>query len=209
MHKHTTPCAFSELERAANEAATGNNCRPLPTPAQSVAGNYKMGRAFVQGLDVRIENVRGSVRSGTGQDGKTWSNRMAAHYGYIAGTRGADGDAVDIFVGPFPESASAWVINQRDAKGGFDEHKVMVGFATEAQARNGYLNSYDTCSRLARPASALDLRCGLDQGLVDRLGSVRVAVRFHQGLSGLVTLWREVHRGSKSSALFERIFGLL
>lgn len=143
MHKHTTHCAFSSLERAANEAATGNNCRPLPTPAQAVAGNYKMGRARVQGLDVRIENVRGSVRSGTSPDGKTWSSRMAAHYGYIAGTRGADGDAVDIFVGPFPESTLAWVINQGDAKGGFDEHKVMVGFATEAQARDGYLHSYD------------------------------------------------------------------
>lgn len=156
-HTHTAQCAFSALERAANEAATGNNCRPLPTPAQSVAGNYKMGRARVQGLDVRIENVRGSVRNGTSPDGKTWSNRMAAHYGYIAGTRGADGDAVDIFVGPFPESTLAWVINQGDAKGGFDEHKVMVGFAAEAQARDGYLHSYDKGWRGLRSIVSLSI----------------------------------------------------
>lgn len=138
-----THCAFALLERHANEAATGNNSRPHPTEAQAAAGNYKMGRVRVQGLDIRVENVRGSVRSGTSPDGKTWSNRMAAHYGYIAGTRGADGDEVDVFVGPLPESESVWVINQRDAKGSFDEHKVMVGFATEDQARSAYLHSYD------------------------------------------------------------------
>lgn len=127
----------------ANEAATGNNCRPVPTQAQAEAGNYKMGRVRVQGLDIRVENVRGSVRSGTSPDGKAWSNRMSAHYGYIAGTRGADGDEVDVFVGPLPESDAVWVINQRDAKGSFDEHKVMVGFATEDQARSAYQHSYD------------------------------------------------------------------
>lgn len=136
-------CAFSMLERMANEAATGRNSRPEPTQAQAEAGNYKMGRVRVQGLDIRVENVRGSVRSGTSPDGKAWSNRMAAHYGYIAGTRGADGDEVDVFVGPLPESESVWVINQRDARGSFDEHKVMVGFATEDQARTAYQHSYE------------------------------------------------------------------
>lgn len=136
-------CAFSMLERQANEAATGNNSRPHPTEAQAAAGNYKLGRARVQGLDLRIENVRGSVRSGTSADGKQWSNRMAAHYGYIAGTIGADGDGIDVFVGPLPESPAAWVINQGGAKGDFDEHKVMLGFATQEQARAAYQNSYD------------------------------------------------------------------
>lgn len=162
-----THCAFALLERHANEAATGNNSRPHPTEAQAAAGNYKMGRVRVQGLDIRVENVRGSVRSGTSPDGKTWSNRMAAHYGYIAGTRGADGDEVDVFVGPLPESESVWVINQRDAKGSFDEHKVMVGFATEDQARSAYLHSYDRNWRGLQsivPASLTQLKWWLRNG---------------------------------------------
>lgn len=150
-------CAFALIEQQANEAATGKNCRPLPTPAQSLAGNYKMGRVRLHGLDVRIENVRGSVRSGTGPTGKQWQSRMAAHYGYIAGTRGADGDAVDVFVGPFPESQLAWVINQGDPKGGFDEHKVMLGFASEAQARAAYLDSYERGWRGLKDIVALSL----------------------------------------------------
>jgi len=35
------------------------------------------------------------------------------------------------------------VINQRNPGGGFDEHKVMLGFWNEAQAKSAYLNSYD------------------------------------------------------------------
>lgn len=160
-------CAFSILERQANEAATGSNSRPLPTQAQAQAGNYKMGRVGLHGMEIRIENVRGSVRSGTDAGGKTWSNRMAAHYGYIAGTRGADGDAVDVFVGILPEARKAWVINQQDQRGGFDEHKVMLGFATEQQARDAYLGSYDRGWRGLHsviPASISQLKWWLRHG---------------------------------------------
>lgn len=160
-------CSFAALEQMANEAATGNNCRPQPTPAQAAAGNYKMGRVQVQGLDLRIENVRGSVRSGTSADGKAWESRMAAHYGYIAGTIGADGDAVDVFVGPVPESQATWVINQRDKQGSFDEHKVMLGFANEEQARSAYLHSYErgwTGLASIVPASIAQLKWWLRHG---------------------------------------------
>jgi hypothetical protein len=104
-----------------------------------------MGRVRVHGLEVRVENVRGSYREGVSPDGKAWRNRLAAHYGYFAGTRGADGDPVDVFVGPFPESESVWVINQRHVggKSGFDEHKCLVGFHTEQQARDAYRDSFD------------------------------------------------------------------
>ena len=134
--------AFSRLEAHANEAATGHNDLPHPTPAQAAAGNYKLGRVTLHGMPIRIENPRNSVRSGTDGGGKAWSCRMAAHYGYFAGTKGADGDGVDVFVGPFPESTSAWVINQRAGGGAFDEHKVMLAFHTEEQARSAYLGSY-------------------------------------------------------------------
>lgn len=137
--------AFAAVEAGANQAATGANALPLPTDAQAIAGNYRMGRVRVHGVDIRIENVRGSYREGVSPDGTAWRNRLAAHYGYFFGTRGADGDPVDAFVGPFPESEAVWVINQRHVGGktGFDEHKVMVGFHTEEQARSAYTHSFD------------------------------------------------------------------
>lgn len=140
--KHLLDSAFAHIESGAHQAATGHNSLPHPTPAQAAAGNYKLGRVRLHGLDIRIENVRNSVRSGVGEDGKPWESRMAAHYGYFAGTRGADGDPVDVFIGPFPESADCWVINQRNKAGGFDEHKVMAGFLKEDQARDAYQLSY-------------------------------------------------------------------
>lgn len=138
--------AFSLVEAGANQAATGANALPHPTEAQAIAGNYRMGTVRLFDLPViRIENVRGSYREGTAPDGTQWRTRLAAHYGYFAGTRGADGDAIDVFVGPFPESESAWVINQRhvDGQSGFDEHKCMVGFHTKEQARDAYMHSFD------------------------------------------------------------------
>lgn len=137
--------AFSLVEAGANQAATGANDLPHPTQAQAIAGNYRMGRINLHGLDIRIENVRGSYREGVSPDGTAWRNRLAAHYGYFAGTRGADGDPVDVFVGPFPESESVWVINQRHVgrKTSFDETKVMLGFHAEQQARDAYMHSFD------------------------------------------------------------------
>lgn len=118
-----------------------NRNRP-PTKAQQIAGNYLMGDAQWHGLKLRIENPAHSAREGVDPDGKAWSSLMKAHYGYIAGTRGADGDGIDVFLGPLPESEVAWVINQRDHKGDFDEHKVLLGFPDERSAVDAYRLSY-------------------------------------------------------------------
>ncbi len=136
--------AFARLQSAEREAATSHhNDRPYPTEAQAIAGNYKHGWLTLHGLTIKIENVRNSIRSGTSADGKRWANRMAASYGEIVGTRGADGDPVDVFVGPFPESAAVWIINQGTPGGAFDEHKVVIGAGAERVARDLYLASYD------------------------------------------------------------------
>lgn len=135
--------AYAAVTQAAHTGAFGANDIAAPTPAQLKAGNYAKGRATVQGLRVVIEQPEGSIRRGVDASGKEWASRMAAHYGYFEGTTGADGDAVDVFIGPFPESPQAFVINQNNPGGGFDEHKVMLGFADEAAARRAYLNSYE------------------------------------------------------------------
>lgn len=130
------------LTDAAHTAATGRNATPEPTHAQKLAGNYRMGRFRLHGMDLVIENPEGSFRTGTDTDGQPWRTRLAAHYGYFAGTRGADGDPVDVFIGVVPESPHVWVVNQVNPDGSFDEHKVMLGFGTDDLARAGYLGSY-------------------------------------------------------------------
>ncbi|NDI85071.1 defense against restriction DarA-related protein [Undibacterium crateris] len=136
---------FSEIEAGAHSGAMGNNNLPEPTDGQKVAGNYKMGRISLHGMRIAIENPRGSVRSGVNQaTGVQWSNRMAAHYGYIEGTTGADGDGIDVFIGYMPESTRAFVINQINPNTKeFDEHKVMLAFPDAEEAKAAYQGSYD------------------------------------------------------------------
>lgn len=133
---------FITVETAAQSGCYGMNSLPEPTEAQKKSGNYKMGRFTLHGMPIAIEQPRNSYRTGKGENGKRWSSRMAAHYGYFSGTKGADGDAVDVFVGYYPQAEKAYIINQ-EWSGRFDEHKVMLAFPDEESARRAYLNSYE------------------------------------------------------------------
>lgn len=110
-----------------------------PSEAQKSAGNYKMRHDKFQGLNVSIENPKGSERSGIGKDGNPWSVKMPHDYGYIKGTEGADGDHVDVYIGRHKKSPHVFVIDQHDCDSGdFDEHKCMLGFANANQAAKAY-----------------------------------------------------------------------
>ena len=90
-----------EVDAAANEAATSPlNDKPEPTQAQAKAGQYEKGDVKLHGLDIAIENPKGSERKGVGKDGEEWSVTMPSHYGFARKTEGADGDQVDVYVGP-------------------------------------------------------------------------------------------------------------
>jgi hypothetical protein len=133
---------FSNLMGAAHSGAYGSGSRANPTPEQIRAGNYAKGSTRLHGMPITIETPMFQPRRGK-SDGVAWSVTCMAHYGYINGTVGADGDAVDVFVGPIPESLRVFVVNQQNREGAFDEHKVLLGFADEESARNAYMNSYE------------------------------------------------------------------
>ncbi len=133
---------YAQIQSAANAGATGLNGYAMPTPAQLQSGNYRKGRVRLYGLDIAIETPQGQPRLGK-SDGKPWSVICMAHYGDISGTRGADGDPVDCYVGPSPESNRVFVVNQNGKDGAFDEHKVMLAFADEDAARAAYMGSYE------------------------------------------------------------------
>ena len=131
----------AKIEEAAAEAATSPaNKLPEPTEAQKEAGNYQKGHVNLHGLDISIENPRGSARSGVSPEGKKWETTLAHHYGYIRGTKGKDKDHLDVFIGPNPDSELVFVVDQVDPKTGkFDEHKVMLGFRIWPRPRSDTL----------------------------------------------------------------------
>lgn len=135
----------SVIDSAAHEAATSpKNDLSEPTEAQKEAGNYQKGHIKLHGLDITIENPEGSTRSGKDADGKPWEVEMSAHYGYIRRTEGADEEQIDVYIGPKVDSNEVFVVDQVDAKTGeFDEHKVILGAETQAEAEELYDAHFD------------------------------------------------------------------
>lgn len=132
----------SGLRRSIAEAAKETDTEP--TLPQRIAGNYSKGRFRWNGVRIVIENPKGSIRRGAG-----WEQKMTCAYGYFSAhardgvqKSEADGDAVDVFVGPDPESELVFIVDQVRADGTLDEHKALLGFVTEAEAREAYLSNY-------------------------------------------------------------------
>ena len=124
-------------------AAAEQETNTEPTDAQKEAGNYKKGHVKIDGYNITIENPKGSERSGQDKDGKKWSITMNNTYGYILGTEGVDGDHIDVFLSDNPSEGNVYVVDQVNADGSFDEHKVMYGFPDIESARKAYLSNYE------------------------------------------------------------------
>jgi hypothetical protein len=108
------------------------------------SGYPLQGRTKVHGMDISIENKKGSVRCGADKDGHEWRCPMHFDYGYIRETVGVDKDHLDAYIGKNPESEIVYIVNQNDpVMGKFDEQKVMLGFNSEAEAKEAYMKQYD------------------------------------------------------------------
>jgi Inorganic Pyrophosphatase len=141
-----------------------------PTRAQAEAGNYRKTHAIIGGgihapsggrLHVAVETPLDRVRSGVGPDGAPWSVRMPCHYGYIKRTEGADGDGVDVYIGPeshVVHKYPVWIVDQVDAESGkFDEHKCLLAFKTADDAHRTYLSAFSDGKGQQRIGSAVRL----------------------------------------------------
>lgn len=134
----------ADIDSAAHAAETSPLTEGQPSESKIAAGNYRKGHIKAQGLDISIENPRGSTRSGVSPDGRSWSRTMNHHYGYIKGTLGADGDHLDVLLGDQPNNPGrqVFVVDQQKPGGGFDEHKVLLGFRNQRAAEQAYLSEY-------------------------------------------------------------------
>lgn len=132
-----------------------------PTDAQKEAGNYKMGHFYIKGMPISIENPRGSKRKYKDENGNDGFVIMRNHYGYFTNTtgNGKDGDAVDVFIGPYPDDFErVYVIDQNNKDGEFDESKVMIGFKSKQEAKEAYLSNYNKDWRGFRAITGVSLK---------------------------------------------------
>jgi hypothetical protein len=145
------PDAQAAREAAAGFAADGTfkttvagqpvSVDVTPTDAQKASGTYTKGHIRYEGLQISIENPKGSIRSGVSESGRKWSRALGADYGYVRGSESADGDHVDVFLGD-ATSDVAYIVDQVKADGTFDEHKVMLGYPSLEAATAAYRAQY-------------------------------------------------------------------
>lgn len=135
-----------ETSLSAQIEAASAKVNTEPTEAQKEAGNYKKGHVQVGTFDITIEQPQGSVRKGTDADGKQWESKMNNTYGYIRGAVGVDGDHIDVFLSNDIDGwngRKVYVVDQYNPDGSFDEHKVMLGFNDQDEAKGDYLANYE------------------------------------------------------------------
>jgi len=98
----------------------------------------------VDGLTMKFEHLKGDRRF----IGKPHERTMHDCYGYMPGTfgKGADGEAIDIYVNPDFQKGSAlgtvYKVKQlKKGTGTFDEDKFMVGYDSAFAAKKAFLHN--------------------------------------------------------------------
>jgi hypothetical protein len=97
------------------------------------------------GFDIKVENPRGTYRSGVDQQGTPWKNLMSNTYGEFMSTMAVDGDPVDVFLGDRQDCQDVFIVHQaqKDNWDVYDEDKVMLGFMSMEEALTAYLRHYN------------------------------------------------------------------
>ena len=105
-------------------------------------GCLDFSKVSYRGLPITIEYEKGTIRSGD-REGNPWQQEMFHHYGYFEGIMGADGKELDVYYNPDGKSDKIFRIIQLDTlTKEFDEYKIMIGFDTIEDAKQGYLVHY-------------------------------------------------------------------
>jgi hypothetical protein len=119
---------------------------PVAQPTQDLARVQ-----FYYGLSIYIENPEGSIRKG-----KDWASRAPAHYGYIFGYFGADGDEMDCYIGPHLKTGKVYIVDQNKINSEtFDEHKCMIGYHSQQEALEDYFSGHSRGKSIFRGVTQL------------------------------------------------------
>ena len=141
-----TPCdkVFSLNRCTENIIANSKNKSSNINKSLTYSGHKLQGRTKLYGMDISIENKKGSYRSGVDGDGHKWRTYMNYDYGYIRGTVGTDGDHTDCYIGPDENATKVYVIHQNNpVTHKYDEDKCMMCFESADAAKKAYMKQYD------------------------------------------------------------------
>jgi hypothetical protein len=121
---------------------TSNIQHPTPNTQPPEFGSIIHQVVKWNSLDIGLEHRPGEVRF----PGRRNSRKLRSGYGHIRNYKGADGEALDCYLAPsfFNDSETPtdrlWQISQLSPEDGdFDEHKQMIGFLSEDDAKAAYL----------------------------------------------------------------------
>lgn len=108
-------------------------------PARARAARGKTpGYVRAWDMDIAIHTPKGGLRKGE-NDGQGWTAVAPNDYGEVKRGEDADGEPMDMWIGPDLQAKQGYVIEQIDpATGAFQEHKVMAGFKTSEDAVRAY-----------------------------------------------------------------------
>lgn len=92
-----------------------------------------------KGLPISVEIEIGEEKSGIDENGNAWSHIYSVPYGEITSSKTlADGEGVDVYLGPNPQATLVYIIHQVHADGSYDEDKCMLGFSSIGEAIHAY-----------------------------------------------------------------------
>ena len=101
----------------------------------------------VMGIPCVIEYAKGSTRLLRNDAGDVvYKVKMHGDYGFISGTKGRDGDEVDVLLGPMQHFKEVYVIHMRDLGKDVDqredEDKVILGCPSAEAAKRLFFLHY-------------------------------------------------------------------
>ena len=135
--KNATPGNIKiKLNKALKRLGTDFHIEKCIKIRKSEKGRKLQGRINFQGLNISIENRKGSIRYGIDSDGHSWKTKMNYPYGRIIGVQrlGHDGDHIDCYVGDNRQSDKVYIIHIKNCvTGKYDEDKIMLGFNNQKE----------------------------------------------------------------------------
>lgn len=136
---------LDEIKKSSDKTKDETPLKTLFKPSETTSeGLSQKSHIKYQGIDIIIENRKGTVRKGTDEAGNEFEVKMPADYGFIEDYFGNDGEAIDVFVGDNKGSDFVVIIKQRNiVTGGMDEEKIILGCNDTEEAVKLYVSAFD------------------------------------------------------------------